>query len=449
MHKINNSHNSTRTKGPSLATQGRKNAADAARRNLLSLLQRICVPNEARVIADDLLTRIEGPHLNLVGLDPQALHCVQHMQPEAWAALQAYARSQNGIGITSFGLSSRLIVDDSLKLGMRELTTLGFHELKLVDRTLDCLRLAEQTGRAEVIQAALDPLLAQAPGPELDDELQAWITEAMKRGRISSAQAYADAVLASPLNEERKLQMLLAHSKLLDAQAVPATKMFVPQLAAFVEEASDGNVPPMLHQVCESFAPTSKQSMAQYQAIRAFLHTVVDSDLSMDAKTRICAARHPGPQGETAAQLAMRRGHPVGAGIMLIAILETFIDWEDKVHLLSHLGVSIPDVLSGIDTSSVRLLGTRIREGVDTLDLLKAGGWVALTDLPDTLLLAEEMWVAEDHIGVRCSATREIPALASLQTWPVDGDASPHARPFCYAIPPRQLRHVDVDDAAA
>lgn len=448
MHKINSSHNSTRTRRPSLDAQARKNEAAAARKNLVSLLQRICAPSEARVIADDLLKRIEGPHLNLAGLDPQALHCVQHMQPEAWAALQAHARSKNGLGITSFALSSRLVVDDSLKLGMQELTTLGFHELQLVNRTLDSLRRAEDTGRAEVIQDALEPLLAKAHSPELDDELQAWITEAMKCGRHPSAQAYADAVLASPLNEERKLQLLLAHSKLLDAQAVPATKLFVPELAAFVEEAAGGHVPPMLHQVCESFAPTSRHAMAQYQSIRRFLHAVVDSGLSMNDKTRICASRHPGPDGETAAQLAMRRGHPAGAGIMIVAILETFIDWEDKADLLDRLGVSMPDVLSGIDRSSMRLLGNRIREGVDTLTLLKDGGWVALTDFPDTLLMAEEMWVADDHLSVRCSATREIPALASLQTWPADGDASPHARPFCYAIPPRRLRKVDVPERA-
>jgi hypothetical protein len=90
--------------------------------------------------------------------------------------------------------------------------------------------------------------------------------------------------------------------------------------------------------------------LMQYETMRSALQQMLASHkLPIDELILICGYRHLGPEGEfTAAQLAMRRGHPGAAGALVWAVLLNGGTPERRQVLLNALGVDPQDVLDAL-----------------------------------------------------------------------------------------------------
>jgi hypothetical protein len=78
-------------------------------------------PKVARATASSLLSRFQGPELDLRNVTEDERTVIQRMTPEAWGDLQLQAMALGGKQITSITIGPDLIIDKTLIAGMKEL----------------------------------------------------------------------------------------------------------------------------------------------------------------------------------------------------------------------------------------------------------------------------------------------------------------------------------------
>jgi hypothetical protein len=135
--------------------------------------------------------------------------------------------------------------------------------------------------------------------------------------------------------------------------AFPPTKIFVPELSAFVEDLDEEPQPPeltvtpVLGRLCGQLGPAERGTPYHpgYAAVSAYLQEILNSTLPAQDKRTICASATLTPQGPlTAAQLAMQEGHPLAVSGMMLAVLECNVEPAEKLELLAMFRVSKEEV---------------------------------------------------------------------------------------------------------
>ena len=72
-------------------------------------------------VAEAVALRVHPASLDLTGLTPEELHCVQNMGEDAWQALQDLSLAIHGLGLQTVTLSTGIVLDDKVLAGLRRL----------------------------------------------------------------------------------------------------------------------------------------------------------------------------------------------------------------------------------------------------------------------------------------------------------------------------------------
>jgi hypothetical protein len=349
----------------------------------------------------------------------------------------------------------------------------------------------------ELADRLLETAVTNHPPPGKVDSA---MTEGLNRVVMGSypiaARGITDSILRAPeqvLNPDRKLALLMARlpatkrrtantrsmalppqmrergEKLafrMEQNKLLPRKVFLPALAAFVEEqevmpghdeyfddATELHAhPPLLSRLCGELDPISP--MGQYAFINLYLCSVLDSNLPIEHKAEICASIHMDADGGefTAAQRALREGHPTVATIFLLAVMESGLPPNEIRELENVLGVTREQIVGILKEQAKKkvpqaaILLQRIKKAVAGLELLEGDRRVDFRVEPtNDGLIAERMWTRGTGT-LLCSAPREI-AVLQFSLVPEEKCAA-FAAPgrYYYAIDPLDLVKAVVPD---
>jgi hypothetical protein len=362
--------------------------------------------------ADALLGRVSGPEFDLTGLIAAEASLVKRMPAQAWRTLQRYAQASNEVGITSVALSSRVDVGPTLVHGLAQLhlrhLALGRPVGGVQMARLQALpylehlsqrwaakappeyaallqqptaRAAEHSTRVANVPPRTARKMRDPREPSVaprDRMLQARLNQAMEGGDACSTRAAVSAILGAGLGPRLTLQLLLSQvagepetvtnlrpvkmwepepspqdARMPRPVAFPPTKIFVPELSAFVEDLDEEPQPPeltvtpVLGRLCGQLGPAERGTPNHpgYAAVSAYLQEILNSTLPAQDKRTICASATLTPQGPlTAAQLAMQEGHPLAVARMMLAVRECNVEPAEKLELLAMFRVSKEEV---------------------------------------------------------------------------------------------------------
>lgn len=447
---------------------------------------------EAASAADTWLRRVSGPELDLTHLSAQECDFVENLPAEAWRTLQRYAQTSTEAGITSVCLSSNLDMTATLMHGLAQLhvqhlalgyPVMGISRSRLEGRLPFLEHVSERwgAGSAPEYAALLEPSAQAAEHSEPvanipprtvrkkragqrlpsvapnDRVLQTRLSEAMERGDCKSTRPAVAAILGAKLGPQLTLQLLMSRAALEPAArtavAFPPTKIFVPQLSAFVEDDDEEQRPPeqtatpILGRLCGQLGPAQHDPRHPgYRTVSAYLEEIVNSRLPAQDKRTICASAISTPQGPvTAARLAMQEGHPVAVARMMLAVIESGVAHNEKLELVAAFEVSQEEIDAAFSSPALLCLPQlhKIKalwqDCWEAMALLGGDARVTLKSSSEPIpvvMRAERMWTRGSG-QVLCSSSRELPHL----DWRRIPDDNPRAAGrFFYALDPGWLK---------